>query len=82
MAVKESGDGGIPYGTAAEGSFGAALVNGDLPHQLLPYSRVKGKGNVSFRRVRLWRIQVVPRFCVLFFQGVFLFENYRKDYIK
>ena len=27
MAVKESGDGGMPYGTAVEGSFGAAGVN-------------------------------------------------------
>ena len=28
MRVKESGDGVMPYRTAAEGSFGAAGVNG------------------------------------------------------
>ena len=32
MHVKESGGGEMPYRTAVEGSFGAAWVNGDVPH--------------------------------------------------
>ena len=43
MVVKESGGGEMPYGTAVEGSFGAAGVNGEYLSSFCRDFRVKKK---------------------------------------
>ena len=58
MAVKESGGGEMPYGTAVEGSFGAAGVNGSLSSLAFDVSCVKGRKMTAISQV----FQKVRRF--------------------
>ena len=64
LRVKESGDGGMPYGTAAEGSFGAAGVNGVSSVAFAVYFALRnGKYFLCFfESAPSRRIQVVPRY--------------------
>ena len=50
MVVKESGGGEMPYGTAVEGSFGAAGVNGEYLSSFCRDFRVKKRKMTDFSK--------------------------------